>query len=96
MQNSAAKVESDPGELGEDEETVAQKRVRTAKDFIRKLEARIGSDDENTDEDEGDRRLTTTHSTAPAILTDSLSLPCSLKCLAPSSPFATTLTRVYS
>ena len=52
VQSSTAKVGSDTGELVEDEETIAQKRVRTAKDFIRKLEAQIGSDDENADEDE--------------------------------------------
>ena len=52
VQSSTAKLGSDTGELIEDEETVAQKRVRTAKDFIRKLEAQIGSDDENADEDE--------------------------------------------
>lgn len=50
--SSTAKVGSDTGELIEDEETIAQKRVRTAKDFIRKLEAQIGSDDENAEEDE--------------------------------------------
>ena len=53
-QTSAAKLGSDPGESSEEKETVAQKRVRTAKDFIRQLEARIGSDDENTEEDEGE------------------------------------------
>ena len=53
-QTSAAKLGSDSGELSEEKETVAQKRVRTAKDFIRQLEARIGSDDENTEEDEGE------------------------------------------
>ena len=49
-------MESDPDELGE-EETAAQKRVRTAKDFIRQLEARVSSDDENDEENERVNKL---------------------------------------